>query len=235
MALYITGDTHGVQDIQKVINWYNALEMKLTEDDVLAICGDTSIAHFYGTPEGKRALSVFNTMKITIVYVDGNHENFEKLNSLPVEEWKGGKVHRHSDNVLHLMRGQVFDLDGIKVFTLGGATSPDKHKRLLGYDYFKEEDIQFCDTEEALTNLAKHNNEVDLIITHTIGREFIYKRMYKDAHANESYMGAINNFLDYIDEIVKYKAWYFGHFHMDIDYIGSNKYAMYNRITKIRV
>lgn len=235
MALYITGDTHGVDDIQRVVIWYQVNEYRLTEDDILIICGDTCIDHFYGAPEHKQALPIFDKMKITVAYVDGNHENFEKLNSREIEEWNGGKIHRHSDNVIHLIRGQIYNIDGVKILTIGGATSPDKNRRILGLDYFKEEDIQFCDTEEALNNLEKHNNEVDLIITHTIGKEFIYKRMYRDVHADENYMGAINNFLDYINDIVKHKAWYFGHFHMDIDYIGDNKYAVFNRIVKIQV
>lgn len=34
--------------------------------------------------------------------------NFELLNSYPVEIWNSGKVHKISDSVLHLMLGQVF-------------------------------------------------------------------------------------------------------------------------------
>ena len=30
----------------------------------------------------------------TTLFVDGNHENFDRLYEYPVEEWHGGKVHK---------------------------------------------------------------------------------------------------------------------------------------------
>ena len=44
-------------------------------------------------------------------------------NDYPVEEWHGGKVHKIRDSVLHLMRGEIFDIDGKKFFAFGGAKS----------------------------------------------------------------------------------------------------------------
>ena len=48
------------------------------------------------------------------VFIDGNHENYDRLSAYPVTEWRGGKVHRIADNILHLMRGQVFEIDGVR-------------------------------------------------------------------------------------------------------------------------
>ena len=59
------------------------------------------------------------------LFVDGNHENFTRLNSLPIEEWHGGRVHKIREHVIHLMRGEMFDLDGKMIFTFGGARSHD--------------------------------------------------------------------------------------------------------------
>ena len=42
----------------------------------------------------------------------------------PVAEWHGGKVHRIRPHVLHLMRGQIFELEGCRFFTMGGAKKP---------------------------------------------------------------------------------------------------------------
>lgn len=250
MAIYITGDTHGMTDLNKVIIWYNVNKDKLKEDDILIICGDVCAPPFYGVPEDKNALNIFKTMHIQIAYVDGNHENFEKLNKLPVEEWNGGKVHRVTDNVVHLMRGQVFNIENKKILSLGGATSPDRYRRIEGLDYFREEDIMTSDIDETINNLKKVNNNVDIIITHTIGKEFIYRKMYTQVHVYDEYMGGINNFLDYINDEVKHKDWYFGHFHLDCEYhqeiarkpvnkrsgeetINTIKHAMYNLILKI--
>ena len=42
---------------------------------------------------------------------DGNHENFDRLYAYPVEMWHGGKVHKIRPSVIHLMRGQIFELE----------------------------------------------------------------------------------------------------------------------------
>ena len=42
-----------------------------------------------------------------------------------MEEWHGGRVHKIRDHVIHLMRGEMFDLDGKKIFAFGGARSHD--------------------------------------------------------------------------------------------------------------
>ena len=34
-----------------------------------------------------------------------NHENHDALDAYPVEFWNGGKVHKISDSIIHLMRG----------------------------------------------------------------------------------------------------------------------------------
>lgn len=40
----------------------------------------------------------------TTLFVDGNHENFDRLNAYPVKEWNGGLVHEIRPSVLHLMQ-----------------------------------------------------------------------------------------------------------------------------------
>ena len=48
-----------------------------------------------------------------------------------MEEWNGGKIHRIRSHVLHLMRGQIFELEGYRFFTMGGARSHDIEDGLL--------------------------------------------------------------------------------------------------------
>ena len=70
----------------------------------------------------------------TTLFVDGNHENFDCLYAYPVEMWRGGKIHRIRPSVIHLMRGQVFELAGKKIFTFGGASSHDINGGILEPD-----------------------------------------------------------------------------------------------------
>ena len=51
--------------------------------------------------------------------------NFDRLYQYPVEDWHSGKVHKIRESVLHLMRGQVFEIEEKKIFSFGGASSHD--------------------------------------------------------------------------------------------------------------
>ena len=53
------------------------------------------------------------------------------MSKYPTEEWNGGKIQRIRPHVIHLMRGQVFDLQGYSFFTMGGARSHDIEDGIL--------------------------------------------------------------------------------------------------------
>lgn len=127
--IFLTGDTHGDINLQKLIAFANQ-RPDLTKDDYLIICGDWGVLWDNEPSEWeKNLLRQYDGFPWTTLFIDGNHENFQRLNALPVEEWHGGKIHRVTDSVLHLMRGQVFTLAGQTVFSFGGAESPDKVNR----------------------------------------------------------------------------------------------------------
>lgn len=131
--IYITGDTHGDQ------NRILALEKKshIKNGDYLIICGDFGYLFMNDLTENN-FLDDMSKRGYTILFVDGNHENFKALYEYPVEEFCGGKVHKIRSNIYHLMRGQVYDIDGKSFFTMGGAYSIDRYMRKLGTSYWKE-------------------------------------------------------------------------------------------------
>ncbi len=99
--IFITGDTHGVVDCFKLITF--GKEMPLTKKDYVIVAGD-----FGGVWDQKNLesdLQIYTDLPFTTLFVDGNHENFDILNSYPVTEWIGGKVHMIKPDVIHLMRG----------------------------------------------------------------------------------------------------------------------------------
>ena len=205
--IYVTGDTHG--DIIRFIE-NNMEDSDWTQDDFLIICGDFGFV-FLDSEQERQKLDYLETKPYTICFCDGNHENFSKLFSYPQEEWNGGKVNRIRNNVFHLMRGQVFLIDGKKIFTMGGAYSIDRYMRTLNKSYWEEELPNNGEYREAIQNLKEHNNSVDVIITHTAPREII-RRMgkYPDVHDME-----LTGFLEWVMYEVKFDHWYFGHWHMD--------------------
>ena len=46
-----------------------------------------------GSPREAYWLNWLEDRPFTTFFVDGNHENFDELNALPVHTWHGGKVH----------------------------------------------------------------------------------------------------------------------------------------------
>ena len=170
MSIVITGDTHGTFDIGKVVRYFNEHEDEYTRDDYLIICGDVGICGFSAAYEANTR-AVFRSLPVTTLFIDGNHENFEQLNSYAVEQWNGGKVHIIADNMIHLMRGQIFTIDGLKFFTFGGAYSIDKMSRAEGISWFPEEIPSREEYEEGWKNLEKEDFQVDYILTHTAPRD----------------------------------------------------------------
>ena len=122
--IYITGDCHS--DFVR-FNKENFPEQKeMCKDDYVIICGD--FGGVWDTEESKREkwwMDWLEERSFTTLFVDGNHENFDRLNGYEVEEWNGGKIHRIRPSVIHLMRGQVYQMDDKKIFTFGGASSHD--------------------------------------------------------------------------------------------------------------
>lgn len=89
-------------------------------------------------------MPIFTILLKTIYYslvrppsanIDGNHENFDMLEDYPDDFWNGGRVHFISDNIFHLARGQVFEIDGLTFFTFDGGNSIDKGSRQIGLSW----------------------------------------------------------------------------------------------------
>lgn len=123
--IFVTGDTHGEP---KRLNAENFPEQKeLCREDYVIICGDFGLV-FAEDKESKTETWWLNWLEdknFTTLFVDGNHENFDRLNAMPEEEWQGGRVHKLREHVIHLMRGEMYRIDGVDVFAFGGARSHD--------------------------------------------------------------------------------------------------------------
>ncbi len=116
--IFVTGDTHGRTDFAKLLLFVREYP-NLTKNDYVIIAGDFGAVWEKETLE--EDLKPYRDLPFTVLFVDGNHENFDLLNSYPVEIWNGGKVHKIKSNIIHLMRGQVFEITGKTFFTFGGA------------------------------------------------------------------------------------------------------------------
>ena len=137
MAIFITGDTHGDFTRFKKSIFYEQAE--LTKDDCVIITGDFG-GIWDGGAEERHWLDWLEAKPFTTLFVSGNHENFDLLAEFPTEDWHGGKVQCIRPSVIHLMRGQIYDIQGKTFFTMGGASSHDIQDGILEPDdpLFKE-------------------------------------------------------------------------------------------------
>ena len=225
--IYVTGDVHGEYDFDK-LPAFAAEHPELTRRDYVIVAGDFGI---WDATAIRYGLKRHEALPFTLLFVDGNHEHFDALNALPVETWHGGKVHRLKENVLHLMRGQVFDIEGKTFFTFGGATSNDKDQRVEGEDWFPAEVPSDADIVEANRNLARVGFKVNFIVTHSCDERTLYYPAIRYARSF-FVVRPENGILSYFDEQVSYDHWYFGHFHTDCD-LTEKKSVLYERILRV--
>lgn len=138
--IYITGDTHA--DFSRFEENKFPIQTEMTKDDYVIICGDFGgVWTFEQESERKKeVLDWLNAKNFIILFIYGNHENFTRLYNYPIEEWHGGKVHKIRDSVIHLMCGEIFNINNKKIFAFGGAKSHDIQDGILNLDE-EEKDI----------------------------------------------------------------------------------------------
>ena len=225
--IYVTGDCHG--DYSRFLNTGFCHNTGLTKDDYVIIAGD--FGYWDESEKQRNRLQFLDSLPFTTLFVDGNHENFDLLYSLPVSTWKGGKVHKITDSVIHLMRGQVFTIDGATFFTFGGASSHDIQGGVIELDdpnyrmrvatlyamgwsfrvnhlsWWKEELPSQQEMDEGIANLDKCGWNVDFVITHC------HNSLYQGMLVYENSVDRLNQYFDDISQRLNYKRWYFGHYH----------------------
>ena len=153
--IYATGDTHG--NFQRFAPEYFPEQAGMTKEDYMIICGDFGGVWDGGKKE-ERNLDWLEDLPFTTLFISGNHENFDLLSKYPTEEWNGGTIQRIRPHVIHLMRGQVFDLQGCSFFTMGGARSHDIEDGILNPKApdFEEQQLGW----DIKRNLAKINYRI---------------------------------------------------------------------------
>ncbi|MFI3166500.1 MAG: metallophosphoesterase [Bacillota bacterium] len=225
--IFVTGDTHGTNDFMKMRAFGQRKGLELTKDDFVIIAGDCGIV--WSEHELAKMKKLYNNLPFTTLFVDGNHENFDMLNKYPIEQWNCGNAHKISDSIIHLMRGQIFEIYGKKIFTFGGAESTDKEWRTEGKSWWKQETPIQAEYDEAYKNLALHDFKVDYIITHTVDERSTKFGTVVGAHRNAM---ETNIRLNMFEENVEYTHWWCGHYHADAQ-INHRKSILYHDIVMI--
>ena len=282
--IFVTGDTHGPSKIglHSVDGYVSRFNMEnfpeqsgMTRDDFVIICGDfggvwnydsrydstkstfkDKICLEYGESKEERYwLDWLAEKPFTILFCDGNHENFDRLNNAYSEvDFHGGKAHQIRENVYHLMRGYIFDLNEASFFVFGGARSHDISAGILRpYEFQTEQEFKAAykklrdssalyriehiswwkeelpsdeEMERGLRELSSHNWKVDFIVSHCAPSSIA-------AHAGLSDRNRLTQYLEKVNGKLAFRKWFFGHYHGNSQILG--RYIMlYEQVVRIQ-
>lgn len=234
--VYITGDCHG--DGRRFSSVHFPEQKEMTREDFVIVCGDFGLWH--DTAEERDWFDRLGKKPFTLLFVDGNHENFDRLygGEFCIVDFHGGKAHQIRENVYHLMRGYVFELCGKKFFAFGGARSRDIDDGILDADDF-DDDKAFehvvkrwsaerrkfrinhvswweqelpseAEMEFGLKTLEKCGNEVDFIISHCCPQQIV--SVFAGGFCQSD---VLTSYFNVVAETVGFTKWFFGHYHDD--------------------
>lgn len=207
MATFLKGDIHG--NLFEIIDFIN--RFNLGKNDNIIILGDCGIAWRKDKKDLAQNIKLWNECGngVKLYFIDGNHENFNILNSLPIEN-NMGKI---ADNIYHLRRGQVYEFENKKILVCGGADSIDKYRRIENFTWWKEEAI----SQEIIDDIPA--GHYDYVLTHCCPRSVFEKnRIYlstlqfldenKINHSSEDMLEQLKN-------KITFDHWFFGHYHIN--------------------
>lgn len=231
--IFVTGDIHGSLDINKLSrrnNRTSGLFNNISKNDYVIICGDFGLI-WNNSASDRWWLDWLEQKPFTTLFIDGNHENFNLLQSYPEEEFAGGKVHRISDSIFHLMRGYVFTLENKSFFAMGGAKSHDKYCRTPDKNWWTQELPSDKEYNNARKELEMHGYSVDYVLSHSLPSRYLSAL---GSGLETYYASPITDFFNEIEPELDYKCWFSGHYHRDstID-LNPKIRLVYNDIIKL--
>ncbi len=243
--IFVTGDTHA--EWQARLNFTAFPEGRdLTKKDFVIICGDFGV--WDHSRRERHDFAWLDERPFTTLFVDGNHENFNQLYDYPVVDFHGGKAHRINASVYHLMRGELFDLEGLRCFAFGGAPShdisdgilqPSEKEKIRAWSrmgkMFRVENVSWWPQEipsreemrHGFDTLNKNSWTVDYVFTHDAPSSFV------DLLAGEPMKtNPVTRYLEEIRRKLSYRHWFFGHYHYNQN-ISEKDHLIYEQILRI--
>lgn len=253
--IFITGDCHA--DFLRFSKYNFPDQKEMTRKDFVIVCGDFGGVWTYGqsNPEETYWLDWLSEKPFTLLFCDGNHENFDRLKEFPSVAFHGGRAHRIRDNIYHLKRGHVFNLQGQSFFVFGGARSHDiqdgilraedyptvrdmlrdynertKKGQMLRIDHvswWKEELPNKQEMNRGIRELNKYGFFVNYVVSHCLPT---------NAQSTAGFYGS-DILTDYFDSLVsdhrlQFCRWFCGHYHREESLPG--KYTIkYKQIERI--
>lgn len=106
----------------------------------------------------ERVHEALHAVDLVLLFVDGNHEDHDRLLAYPVAD---NGLRPVTDRIWHLPRGFRWTWHGQRWLALGGAHSVDRPRRTLGVSWWPQETIT---TGQALETMA--DGPADILVAH---------------------------------------------------------------------
>lgn len=254
--VFVTGDCHG--DFARFTKRQRSKSsLEIGENDYVIVCGDFGLI-WCKDKEFEYNLDWLSKLPFTLLWVQGNHENYDMIAEYPVEMWNGGKTrHIIRDKIVLLERGQIFNIAGCTFFTFGGASSHDVQGgildkedpyydvlrleaikaglpyRIIGKTWWKQELPTEEEMQEGLNNLKKVNYKVDYVITHCASNYVQYRVSLLPMSRDKKFEAdALTDYFDKLESRLNYKRWFCGHYHINTC-IDDKHMILYEQIVSI--
>jgi predicted phosphodiesterase len=232
MRIFITGDTHGASDygFEKLTSQKFQEGRTLTKNDYVIITGDFGLLWDPAnriTKEEKYHTKWLTDRPWTTLFVDGNHDNFDRIDALETVEMFGAEVGKVNDSIFHLRRGFIYNINGRTFFVMGGGDSIDKASRMPGVSWWERELPNYTEMSRGLTNLDAVSRKVDYILAHDCPSSLLDDMV---SHHDTPYQ--LTRYLQEVVDTTEFKHFFFGHHHRDITLYG--KYTCsYRKVIEI--
>lgn len=223
--IYITGDIHGnIEQVKAVLDKVNC---KL--DNIIIQLGDSGF-NYYLDKKDKQFKDFIYNYDINWFVIRGNHDVNPIYNDgmLITQQYGNyGYIEKDYPNIFYAENGNVYNIQGNNFLVLGGAYSVDKWYRIdHGYKWFNDEQMSKDEIERFW---QKNITEVDTILSHTCPYENMPRHLFLTQIDQSTVDNSMEYFLHDVKKIVKYKNWFFGHFHSN-EQIENNMYMLYDGV-----
>jgi len=248
--IWITGDCHS--NISRFSNEVFPEQKEMDKSDVVEILGDFGLV--WEQEESKYEkywLDWLNDKNFTTVATLGNHENYDRIEKLPVQERFGAPVYVLRDSIYLLQSGYIYEINGKKIWNFNGARSHDindgiidgsdpnwkklaKAKEKAGKGMYRVKGLSWWEQEveqnqevydRGLKTLESVDWKVDYIWTHcTASSVASMLGFYENDRLSE--------YLNEIHDKAKFDYWFFGHYHEDKTVL-PHEYCLYTQLIQI--
>lgn len=214
--IFLTGDTHG--DMAR-FGGFTAINKTSTED-LMVILGDAGLNYYRSKKDDSNKFRT-SSYPVTFLCIHGNHEERpENIPSYKLVDFAGAKAYWEPEypNIYFAKDGEVYDLNGSKCLVLGGAYSVDKHYRIAsGYNWFASEQIPDSQKKVIEKQIDDIGWSVDYVFSHTCPYYTRPTHLFIPGIDNSQVDTSMEVWLQKIADRLRFKRWYFGHFHDEWD------------------